>query len=59
MAREVISMTGEFNLINKYFVDRQSQRKDVLLAAGDDCALVEMPENVSIAISTEWSMFPY
>ncbi len=53
MAREVISMTGEFNLINKYFVDRQSQRKDVLLAAGDDCALVEMPENVSIAISTD------
>ncbi|MGR5118442.1 thiamine-phosphate kinase [Vibrio astriarenae] len=46
-------MTGEFNLINKFFVDRQAQRKDVILAAGDDCALVEMPENVSIAISTD------
>ncbi|MDR9827563.1 thiamine-phosphate kinase [Vibrio sp. FNV 38] len=46
-------MTSEFNLINKYFVGRQSQRRDVLLAAGDDCALVEMPKNVSIAISTD------
>ncbi|MEZ8823444.1 thiamine-phosphate kinase [Vibrio amylolyticus] len=46
-------MSGEFNLIDKYFVGRQSNRKDVLLAAGDDCALVKSPDNVSIAISTD------
>ncbi|MGF1719838.1 thiamine-phosphate kinase [Vibrio kyushuensis] len=46
-------MSGEFNLIDKYFVGRQSQRKDVLLAAGDDCALVKSPSNVAIAISTD------
>ena len=46
-------MSGEFNLIDKYFVGRQSQRKDVYLAAGDDCALVKAPSNVQIAISTD------
>jgi len=46
-------MSGEFNLIEKYFVGRQKQRKDVLLAAGDDCALVKAPEGLSIAISTD------
>lgn len=46
-------MSGEFNLIEKYFVNRQKQRKDVVLAAGDDCALVKVPENLSVAISTD------
>ncbi|PMH41119.1 thiamine-phosphate kinase [Vibrio sp. 10N.286.49.B3] len=46
-------MPGEFNLIDKYFCQRQQQRKDVILAAGDDCALVTAPENVHIAISTD------
>lgn len=46
-------MSGEFNLIEKYFVGRQAQRKDVHLAAGDDCALVKPPSNVQIAISTD------
>ena len=49
-------MSGEFNLIDKYFVGRQSQRKDVHLAAGDDCALVKAPDNVQIAISTDTSV---
>lgn len=46
-------MSGEFNLIEKYFVGRQNQRKDVLLAAGDDCALVQVPQGLSVAISTD------
>ncbi|MDE1331059.1 thiamine-phosphate kinase [Vibrio aestuarianus] len=46
-------MSGEFNLINCYFSNRQPQRKDVFLALGDDCALVKPPENVRIAISTD------
>ncbi|EGU42903.1 thiamine monophosphate kinase [Vibrio ichthyoenteri ATCC 700023] len=46
-------MPGEFNLIEKYFVGRQVQREDVLLAAGDDCALVQAPINQAIAISTD------
>ncbi|KGY13553.1 thiamine monophosphate kinase [Vibrio tubiashii] len=46
-------MSGEFNLIEKYFVGRQSQRNDVLLAAGDDCALVQVPQGLSVAISTD------
>ncbi|MEF1288909.1 thiamine-phosphate kinase [Vibrio sp. M260118] len=46
-------MSGEFNLIEKYFVGRQSQRKDVLLAAGDDCALVQVPQGLSVAVSTD------
>ena len=46
-------MSGEFSLIDKYLVNRQKSRKDVLLAAGDDCALVEVPQGVSVAISTD------
>lgn len=47
------TMSGEFSLIEKYFVGRQASRKDVLLAAGDDCALVKVPEGLSVAISTD------
>ncbi len=46
-------MFGEFNLIDKYFSARQSQRKDVHLSLGDDCAIVKAPENSRIAISTD------
>lgn len=46
-------MFGEFNLIDKYFSNRQSQRKDVHLALGDDCAIVKVPENSRVAISTD------
>lgn len=46
-------MAGEFNLITTYFVNRQTQRKDVQLSLGDDSALVTSPENVQIAISTD------
>lgn len=46
-------MSGEFSLIDKYFSNRQSQRKDVQLSLGDDCAIVQAPENVRIAISTD------
>lgn len=46
-------MLGEFNLIDKYFSARQTQRKDVHLALGDDCAIVKAPENSRIAISTD------
>ncbi len=46
-------MAGEFNLITQYFVNRQTQRKDVQLSLGDDSALVTSPSNVQIAISTD------
>jgi thiamine-monophosphate kinase len=46
-------MAGEFNLITTYFVNRQTQRKDVQLSLGDDSALVTSPESVQIAISTD------
>lgn len=37
-------MAGEFNLITTYFVNRQTQRKDVQLSLGDDSALVTSPK---------------
>ncbi|WP_162063354.1 thiamine-phosphate kinase [Vibrio taketomensis] len=46
-------MSGEFNFIDTYLVGRQAQRDDVLLAAGDDCAVVEVPSGSVIAISTD------
>lgn len=46
-------MSGEFSLIDTYFSSRQNQRKDVHLSLGDDCAIVQPPENVRIAITTD------
>jgi len=44
--------TGEFNLINKYFLS-PSNRKEVLLGIGDDCAIVSVPEDKQLAITTD------
>ncbi|MGF1775658.1 thiamine-phosphate kinase [Vibrio nomapromontoriensis] len=46
-------MSGEFSLIDKYFAHQQQQRKDVILAQGDDCAIVAPAQNSHIAISTD------
>ncbi|MGD8173203.1 thiamine-phosphate kinase [Vibrio sp. TRT 21S02] len=46
-------MAGEFNLIEKYFVARQPNRADVILAAGDDCAIVSVAQGQHVAISTD------
>ncbi|WED21284.1 thiamine-phosphate kinase [Vibrio sp. JC009] len=46
-------MSGEFSLIDRYFKNRQTQRRDVEFSLGDDCALVKPPENVRIAVSTD------
>ncbi|MDW6001633.1 thiamine-phosphate kinase [Vibrio mangrovi] len=46
-------MTGEFSLIDRFFKQRQAQRKDVQLGIGDDCAIVKVPEQVRLAISTD------
>nr|WP_246225750.1 thiamine-phosphate kinase [Vibrio agarilyticus] len=40
-------------MIERYFVGRQPSRPDVVLAAGDDCALVEVPAGYQVAISTD------
>ena len=44
--------TGEFNLINTYFLS-PSNRKDVVLGVGDDCAIVSVPEDKQLAITTD------
>ncbi len=45
-------VSGEFNLINKYFLS-SSNRKDVSLGIGDDCAIVSVPEGKQLAITTD------
>ena len=44
--------TGEFNLINTYFLS-SSNRKDVVLGIGDDCAIVSVPEDRQLAMTTD------
>ena len=44
--------TGEFNLINTYFLS-SSNRKDVVLGIGDDCAIVSVPEDKQLAMTTD------
>ncbi|OCH20839.1 thiamine-phosphate kinase [Aliivibrio logei] len=46
-------MTSEFNLIERFFVEGNLSRKDVELGIGDDCALVSVPENHHVAITTD------
>jgi len=43
----------EFELINRYFKGRGITRRDVNLGIGDDCALVSIPENSQLAITTD------
>ena len=46
-------MSSEFNLIDKFFVHGNLIREDVDLGIGDDCALVTVPENHQVAITTD------
>ncbi|MFC3032483.1 thiamine-phosphate kinase [Pseudoalteromonas fenneropenaei] len=43
----------EFELINRYFKGRGITRRDVDLGIGDDCALVSVPENCQLAVTTD------
>lgn len=43
----------EFELINRYFKGRGITRRDVNLGIGDDCALVSVPQNCQLAITTD------
>jgi len=44
---------GEFELIQRYFTDRQRHRRDVIKSIGDDCALVKPVNDQLLAISTD------
>ena len=45
-------MPGEFDVIKRYFT-RPSRRRDVLLSVGDDCALLQVPPDQALAVSTD------
>lgn len=45
-------MPEEFELINRYFTTTK-QRSDVIFGIGDDCALVQVPANQQLAITTD------
>ncbi|MGY4563781.1 thiamin-phosphate kinase [Erwinia sp. TECH1] len=44
---------GEFELITRYFDRITSSRRDVEKGIGDDCALLNLPEKQTLAISTD------
>jgi len=44
---------GEFDLINRYFTARQTQRRDVIKSIGDDCALLKPINDQLLAVSTD------
>ncbi|GAA0510262.1 thiamine-phosphate kinase [Tatumella terrea] len=44
---------GEFELIARYFNRVTSSRRDVIKGIGDDCALLNVPEKKTLAISTD------
>ena len=43
----------EFDLIGRYFSDGGYKRKDVVIGIGDDCAVVNVPENQQLAVTTD------
>jgi thiamine-monophosphate kinase len=44
---------SEFDLIGRFFVDLGASRADVLLGVGDDCALLEVPAGMTLAVSID------
>ncbi len=44
---------SEFDLINRYFKSQVSQRADVVLGIGDDCALLQAPAGKLLAMTTD------
>ncbi len=44
---------GEFELIARYFDRAAGSRRDVEKGIGDDCALLNVPEKQTLAISTD------
>ena len=43
----------EFELIRHFFTEQIVKRKDVVLGIGDDCAVIEVPENQNVVITTD------
>lgn len=43
----------EFNLIKQFCAFQTVERKDVILTSGDDCAIVSIPEDQQLAITTD------
>lgn len=48
-----MTIVKEFQLIESFFTGRAQSRKDVAVAIGDDCAIVEPAKHKSIAISCD------
>ncbi|KRT55717.1 thiamine-phosphate kinase [endosymbiont of Ridgeia piscesae] len=44
---------SEFDLIRRYFSDLTPLRDDVALGIGDDCALLDVPEGMELAVSID------
>ncbi|MCV2883218.1 thiamine-phosphate kinase [Aestuariibacter sp. AA17] len=43
----------EFAIIDHFFKSRSHQRKDVVIGIGDDCAVTDIPDGQSLAITTD------
>ncbi|MDF2178022.1 thiamine-phosphate kinase [Aliiglaciecola sp. CAU 1673] len=43
----------EFDLIARFFSNRSHQRRDVQIGIGDDCAIVNVPQGQSLAVTTD------
>ena len=48
-----MSSQSEFSLIETYFTDLTSKRDDVTLGIGDDCALLQCPDDHVVAVSID------
>jgi thiamine-monophosphate kinase len=48
-----MTVLSEFSLIQRYFEQLSTQRDDVLLGIGDDCALLQCPADHLIAVSID------
>jgi thiamine-monophosphate kinase len=48
-----VSSLSEFSLIETYFTDLTSKRDDVTLGIGDDCALLQCPNDHVVAVSID------
>ena len=51
--KPAISAVSEFDLITHYFKHLSADRSDVVLGIGDDCALLDVPAGMQLALSTD------
>jgi thiamine-monophosphate kinase len=51
--KRITMATGEFDLIGQYFTNQSVERDDVIQGIGDDCAILALPADKQLVVTTD------